>query len=67
MLDLIRDGWNQIVRFFTSEAAAPAGEPETGTAPVLAESSPSGFLVEPLSITSEREPELQEEPFDLSR
>jgi len=62
MLDVIRDGWDRLVRsFFGGE------EPETGTAPVLAESSPSRILVEPISITSESEPELQEEPVDLSR
>jgi hypothetical protein len=68
MLDLIREGWDRLVRFFSGgEEVTATEEPETGTAPVLAESSPSGILVEPISITSESEPELQEEPVDLSR
>lgn len=61
MLDVIREGWDRLVRFFSG------GEEVTGTTPVLAESSPSGILVEPLSTTSESEPELQEEQPDLSR
>ena len=62
MLDVIRDGWDRLVRsFFGGE------DPETGTAPVIAESSPSRILVEPLSTTSESEPELQGEQPDLSR
>ena len=62
MLDVIRDGWDRLARsFFDGE------EQETGTAPVLAERSPSGILVEPLSTTSESESELQEEQPDLSR
>ncbi|HPA07332.1 MAG TPA: hypothetical protein PLK36_03465 [Methanoregulaceae archaeon] len=68
MLDLIREGWDRLVRFFSGgEEVTATEEPETGTAPVLAESSPSRILVEPISITSESEPELQEEPGDLSR
>ena len=67
MLDLIREGWDRLVRFFSGgEEVTATEEPETGTAPVLAESSPSGILVEPISITSESERELQEEPPDLS-
>jgi len=62
VLDLIREGWDRLVRFFFG-----GEEPETGTAPVLAESSSSRFLAGPLSTTSESEPELQEEPVDLSR
>ena len=60
MLDLIREGWDRLVRFFSGGEEVTAGE-------VQAESSPPGILVEPLSITSESEPELQEEPVDLSR
>ena len=60
MLDLIREGWDRLVRFFTGGEEATAGE-------ILVESSPSGILVEPLSTTSESQPELQEEPVDLSR
>ena len=60
MLDLIREGWDRLVRFFSGSEEVTAGE-------VQAESSPSGILVEPISITSESEPELQEEPVDLSR
>ena len=68
MLDVIRKGWDRLVRFFTGgEEVTATEEPETGTAPVLTESSPSGILVEPISVTSESEPELQEEPVDLSR
>ncbi len=59
MLDLIREGWDRLVRFFSREEVT-AGE-------VLAESSPSRILAEPLSTTSESEPELQEEPVDLSQ
>ena len=62
MLDVIRDGWDRLARsFFDGE------EQETGTAPVLAERSPSGILVEPLSTTSESEPKLLEMQPDLSR
>ncbi|MBP7700116.1 MAG: hypothetical protein KA091_01075 [Methanoregulaceae archaeon] len=60
MLDVIRKGWDRIIRFFT-------GGEEVTTGEVLAESSPPRTLVEPISITSESEPELQEEPVDLSR
>jgi len=68
VLDLIREGWDRLVRFLSGgEDVTATEEPQTRTAPVLAESSPSGILVEPLSITSESEPELQEEPVDLSR
>jgi hypothetical protein len=59
VLDLIREGWDRLVRFFSREEVT-AGE-------VLAESSPSRILAEPLSTTSESEPELQEEPVDLSQ
>jgi len=59
VLDLIREGWEQLVRFFSGGEKVTAGK-------VLAESSPSGILVEPISITSESERELQEEPPDLS-
>ena len=68
MLDVIRKGWDRLVRFFTGgEEVTATEELKTGTAPVLVERSPSGILVEPISITSESEPELQEEPVDLSR
>lgn len=60
MLDVIRKGWDRLVRFFTGGEEVTAGE-------VLAESSLSEILAEPLSTTSESEPELQEEPVDLSR
>ena len=60
MLDLIRKAWDRLVRFFTGGEEVTAGE-------VLAESSPSGILVESLSTTSESLPELQEETVDLSR
>ena len=68
MLDVIRKGWGRLVRFFSGgEELTATEEPETGTAPVLAESSPSRILVEPLSTTLESEPELQEVQPDLSR
>ena len=68
MLGLIREGWDRLVRFFSGgEEVTATEEPETGAAPVLAESSPSGVLVEPISITSESEPELQKKQPDLSR
>jgi len=60
MLDLIREGWDRLVRFFTGGEEVTAGE-------VQVESSPSRILAEPLSTTLESEPELQEEPVDLSR
>ena len=59
MLDVIRKGWDRLVRFFTGEEVT-AGE-------IQVESSPSRILAEPLSTTLESEPELQEEPVDLSR
>ena len=59
MLDLIREEWDRLVRFFSR------GEVTTGE--VLAESSPSRILTGPFSTTSENEPELLEEPVDLSR
>ena len=60
MLDVIRKGWDRLVRFFS-------GGEEVTTGEVLAESSPSRILVEPLSTTSESQPELQEVQPDLSR
>jgi len=60
MLDVIRKGWDRLVRFFS-------GGEEVTTGEVLVESSPPKILVEPLSTTSENQPELQEEPVDLSR
>jgi hypothetical protein len=60
VLDLIREGWDRLVRFFSGGEEVAAGE-------VLAESSSAGILVEPHSTASENEPELQEEPVDLSR
>ena len=60
MLDVIREGWDRLLRFFTGGEEVTVGE-------ILVESSPSGILVEPLSTTSESEPELQEEQPDLSR
>ena len=59
MFDLIRDGWDRLIRFFSGD--------EVTTGEVLAESSPSRILAEPLATMSESEPELQEEPVDLSR
>ena len=59
MLDLIREGWDRLVRFFSRE--------EVTTGEVLAESSPSRILAGPFSTTSESEPEFQEEPVDLSQ
>jgi len=59
VLDLIREGWDRLVRFFSRD--------EVITGEVLAESSPSRILAGPLFSTSESEPELQEEPVDLSR
>jgi len=58
VLDLIREGWDRLVRFFFRE--------EVTTREVLVESSPSRILAGPLSTTSESEPELQEEPVALS-
>jgi len=60
VLDVILKRWDRLVRFFTGGEEVTAGE-------VLVESSPPRILVEPLSITSESEPELQEEPVDLSQ
>ena len=60
MLDLIREGWDRLVRFFSGSEEVTAGE-------VQAEISPSGIPAGPLSATSESEPELQVEPVDLSR
>lgn len=59
MFDLIREGWDRLIRFFSGE--------EVATGEVLVESSTSGILVGPLSTTSESEPELQEEPVDLGK
>ena len=59
MLDLIRKSWDRLVRFFS-------GGEEVTTGEVLAESSPSRILVEPLSTTLESQPELQEVQPDLS-
>jgi len=60
VLDVIREGWDRLIRFFSGGEGVIVGE-------VQAESSPPGILVEPISITKESEPELQEEPVDLSR
>jgi len=60
VLDLIGEGWDRLVRFFSGGEEAAVGE-------VLAESSHSGIPVEPLSTTFENDPGLQEEPVDLSR
>ena len=60
MLDVIREGWDRLVRFLSGGEEVTAGK-------VLAESSPSRILAGPLSTTSESEPELQEESVDLSR
>ncbi len=60
MLDLIGEGWDRLVRFFS-------GCEEAAVREVLAESSHSGIPVEPLSTTFENDPGLQEEPVDLSR
>ncbi|MGV8088448.1 MAG: hypothetical protein ACP5NU_05245 [Methanomicrobiales archaeon] len=59
MLDVILKSWDRLVRFFTGEEVT-AGE-------IQVESSPPGILAEPHSTTLESEPELQEEPVDLSR
>lgn len=58
MLALIREGWDRLVRFFIGEVVT-AGE-------IQVEGSPPKILVEPLSTTSESEPELQEVQPDLS-
>jgi len=60
VLDVIREGWDRLLRFFSGGEGVIVGE-------VQAESSPPGILVEPISITKESEPELQEEQPDLSR
>ncbi len=59
MLDLILEGWDRLIWFFSGKQVA--------TREVLAESSPSRILVGSLSTISESKPELQEEPVDLSR
>ena len=58
MLDLILEGWDRLIWFFSGKQVA--------TREVLAESSPSRIMVETLSTTSESQPELQEESVDLS-
>jgi len=60
VLDLILEGWDRLVRFIS-------GGEEVTTGEVLAESSPSRILVEPLSTMSESQLEIQQVQLDLSR
>jgi len=60
VFDLIYKGWDRIVRFFSGGKEVTAGE-------VLADTSLSGIPAGPLSTPSQNEPELLEEPVDLSR
>ena len=59
MFDLIRDGWDRLIRFFSGD--------EVTTGEVLAESSPPRIPAGQSSTSSESPLELQEKPIDLSR